>query len=148
MVDNCRSSQAKLFCRMQLQWKSRWFRNVCLNSISLQMSIFVCNKFNHSFFAVLLSPVLDGFDQPIKLNCTVLMLSINSATSRRRKIFLGMPRFEPGAAGLQSANATTVLCRPAIVAPAFLIGRKLSEEPWIRTVVIALRHSGRRSRRV
>ena len=36
------------------------------------------------FFAVLPSPVLDGFDQPIKLYCTVLMLSINSATSRRK----------------------------------------------------------------
>ena len=42
------------------------------------------------FFAVLLSPVLDGFDQPIKLYCTVLMLSINSATSKRnRKNLLG-----------------------------------------------------------
>jgi len=30
---------------------------------------------HHSFFAVLLSPVLDGFDQLIKLYCTVLAVN-------------------------------------------------------------------------
>ena len=52
------------------------------------------------FFAVLLSLVLDGFDQLIKLimHCPFL-LSINSATSRK---ILETPRFEPGPPGCKA----------------------------------------------
>ena len=38
---------------------------------------------NYYFFATLLSPVLDGFDQLIKLFSALSLLSINTATSEK-----------------------------------------------------------------
>ena len=62
------------------------------------------------FFAALLSPVLDGFDQLLSF-IVLSLLPINPVTSRQgRKIslekILETPRYEPRTAGLRSLNAT------------------------------------------
>jgi len=68
-----------------------------------------------TFFAVLLSLVLDGFDQLIKLfmHCPCCQLSRQHQDEREQlQKILDSPRFEPGLAWRGSVNATTVLCRP------------------------------------
>ena len=72
-----------------------------------------------NFFSVLLSPVLDGFDQPINYYCTVHFLSsalsINTATS---EIFFTVKisgaAIRTRAAGREASMLSTVLCDPLV----------------------------------
>src|SRR5574343_287176 len=62
------------------------------------------------FFAVLLSPVLDGFDQLLSflLHCPCSQLTRQHEEEREKNLsekILETPRFEPGAVGLWSLNA-------------------------------------------
>ena len=82
----CRVYQQRALLSESEQCKSNRL-NSWLNPSSIGESRTAKRGYSNYIFAVLLSPVLDGFDQLLSF-FALSLLSINSATSRREKISL------------------------------------------------------------